>query len=95
MAILMQAELPGVTTDQYDTLNAKLQALPSSPFDGCLAHVCVPTGGGLQITDLWESEQAMRNFMEIVMPLAAEANLPQGPEPTISKVHNHWIPPGA
>lgn len=95
MAILMRAELPGVTTDQYDALNARLQSLPGNTFEGCLAHVCVPMGAGVQITDLWESEQAMRKFMKIVMPLAAEANLPQGPEPTISQVHNHWTPPAA
>lgn len=95
MAILMQAELPGVTTAQYDALNAKLQAQPGNPFEGCLAHICVPVGGGLQISDLWESEQAMRKFMEAVMPLAAEANLPQGPEPKMSQVHNYWVPPEA
>ncbi|MFI1104047.1 hypothetical protein [Streptomyces melanogenes] len=92
MAILIQVELPGVTTDQYDALNAKLQALPGNTFEGCLAHVCVPAGGGLQITDLWDSEQHMRKFMEIVTPLAAEAGLPQGPEPKISQVHNHFVP---
>ncbi|MFK8909447.1 hypothetical protein [Streptomyces sp. YS-3] len=95
MAILMQVELPGVTTDQYDALHAKLRDLPGNPFEGCLAHICVQTGGGLQITDLWESEEAMRKFMSIVTPLAAETDLPQGPEPKVSRVHNHQVTAGA
>ncbi|MEU4350222.1 hypothetical protein [Streptomyces sp. NPDC023838] len=95
MAILMQIELPGVTTEQYDALNSRLQALPSNPFGGCLAHVCVPMGGGVKISDLWESEQAMQKFMEVVTPLAQEAGLPQGPEPKVSQVHNYFVPSGA
>ncbi|MEU0401597.1 hypothetical protein ABZ318_15405 [Streptomyces sp. NPDC006197] len=92
MAILVKTEVPGVTTDQYDTLNSKLQSLPGNPFQGCLAHVCVPTGSGLVIHDLWESEQDMRKFMDLVMPLAQDMGLPQGPQPEVSQVHNYWMP---
>ncbi|MDJ0342379.1 hypothetical protein QMK19_21845 [Streptomyces sp. H10-C2] len=56
MAIFMHAELPGVTTAQYDTLNAALQALPGNTFEGCLSHVAVGTPTGLQIFDVWESQ---------------------------------------
>ncbi|MCZ0978430.1 hypothetical protein O1L60_01920 [Streptomyces diastatochromogenes] len=92
MAILVKAELPGVTTDQYDALNGRLQALPDNPFQGCLSHVCVATDSGLLIHDLWESEQDMRRFMNRVMPLAEEMGLPQGSQPEIHQVHNYWMP---
>ncbi|MEU6620517.1 hypothetical protein ABZ926_06990 [Streptomyces litmocidini] len=92
MAILVKSELPGVTTDQYDALNGKLQALPGNTFQGCLSHACVSTGSGLVIHDLWESEQDMQKFMGLVMPLAEEMGLPQGPQPEIHQVHNYWTP---
>ncbi|MGW0551680.1 hypothetical protein [Streptomyces altiplanensis] len=92
MAIFMQAELTGVTTEQYDELHAKLRSLPGNPFEGCLAHVAVPTGSGLRIFDLWESEQALRRFSETVMPVAAEVGIPQGGMPQTSQVHNYWVP---
>ncbi|OEJ61659.1 hypothetical protein BGM19_30240 [Streptomyces agglomeratus] len=92
MAIFMQAELAGVTTEQYDKLNAKLQSLPGNPFEGCLAHVAVPTASGLQIFDLWESEQALQRFNEVVMPVASEVGIPQGGTPKTGQVHNYWVP---
>ncbi|GAA1511278.1 hypothetical protein GCM10009730_14770 [Streptomyces albidochromogenes] len=92
MAIFMQVELAGVTSEQYDELNAKLQSLPGNPFEGCLAHVAVATGSGLQVFDLWESEEALRRFNDVVMPVASEVGMPQGGEPTTSQVHNYWVP---
>ncbi|MFF0559933.1 hypothetical protein ACH4ZU_35460 [Streptomyces sp. NPDC020472] len=92
MAILVKAEMAGMTTDQYDALNSRLQALPGNPFEGCLSHVCVPTDSGLVIHDLWESEQDMQRFMGRVMPVAEEMGLPQGSRPEIHQVHNYWTP---
>lgn len=92
MAILVKIDLPGTTTDQYDTLNSKLQALPGDTFAGCISHACVPTGTGLVIYDLWESEEAMQRFMGIVMPLAQDLGMPQGAEPEIHPTHAHWTP---
>ncbi|MGW0561266.1 hypothetical protein ACWDZ4_11670 [Streptomyces sp. NPDC003016] len=92
MAISTRAELTGVTTEQHDELHAKLQVLPGNAFEGCLAHVTVPTGSGLRIFDLWESEQAPRRFDETVMPVAAEAGGPRGGMPQTSQVHDHGVP---
>ncbi|MEU6659108.1 hypothetical protein [Streptomyces sp. NPDC046821] len=92
MAVLIEAELNGVTTEQYDALNAKLQKAPGNPFAGCLAHVAVPTGSGLKIYDLWESEAAVQKFQDVVMPLAAEMGMSGGSMPQASKVHHYWVP---
>ena len=92
MAIFMQGELAGVTTAQYDALNAKLQALPGNTFEGCLFHAAVPDGSTLRIFDLWESEEALQKFSEILMPLAMELGIPQGAMPKTSPVHGYWMP---
>ncbi|MEV0537832.1 hypothetical protein [Kitasatospora sp. NPDC050463] len=92
MAILMKTELPGTTTDQYDALNSRLQALPGDTFAGCISHACVATGTGLEIYDLWESREAMQTFMGIVMPIAQDMGLPPGTEPEIHQTHAHWTP---
>jgi hypothetical protein len=91
MAVFMHAVLPGVTTDQYDALNAKLQTQPGM-FDGCLSHVCVASGKGLEIFDLWESEQDMARFGDKMMPFAEEMGLPTAPErPSAVETHNYWV----
>lgn len=92
MAIFMHAAVPGITTDQYDTLNAKLQETPEI-FDGCIAHVCVPSENGLDIYDVWESEGQMNAFGEKMMPVAAELGWPvSGGKSEVSTIYNHWIP---
>ncbi|MER5898282.1 hypothetical protein [Streptomyces sp. NPDC001876] len=93
MAVFTKALLPGITVEQYDALNAELQALPGDTFAGCLSHVCVPTDAGLEIYDLWESREAMDRFGALVMPIAEKQGMPQasGP-PAVSPVHNYWVP---
>ncbi|BFV61054.1 hypothetical protein KCMC57_up61580 [Kitasatospora sp. CMC57] len=84
--------LPGITTDQYDSLNARLQQTPEI-FEGCLSHACVPTDGGLEIYDIWESERHMAAFAEKMGPVAAEQGLPAQPGQTdVFPLHNHWVP---
>ncbi|GGZ54696.1 hypothetical protein GCM10010387_56130 [Streptomyces inusitatus] len=95
MAIFMHASLPGVTTAQYDALNAELQALPGDTYAGCLTHVCVPSASGLEVFDLWESQQAMDDFFARMMPVAERQNMtPSGEPPTVSEVHHHWMAGG-
>ncbi|WP_327280175.1 MULTISPECIES: hypothetical protein [unclassified Streptomyces] len=94
MAILMHAAVPGITADQYDALHAKLRDIPGI-FDGCISHVCVATPAGLDIYDVWESEQHMDAFSEKLMPVVQE----QGWEapaarPAVFPVHNYGFPGG-
>ncbi|MFJ8130005.1 hypothetical protein [Streptomyces hydrogenans] len=93
MAILVHAVLDGISADQYDALNAKLQETPEI-FDGCVAHACVATESGLEIFDIWASEAQMRAFAEKMMPVAVGLGWPEGPMPRVLDVHNHWVPGG-
>ncbi|MEU2024860.1 hypothetical protein ABZ565_22360 [Streptomyces sp. NPDC016469] len=93
MAIFMKASLPGMTTDQYEALNAELRALPGDTFAGCLAHVCVTTDAGIEVYDLWESQEAMDKFGATLMPVAEKQGLTQtGTPPAVSQVHRYWLP---
>ncbi|MFE5946179.1 hypothetical protein [Streptomyces sp. NPDC056480] len=92
MAIFVHAVLPGVTTDQYDQLNAKLQETPDV-FDGCVSHACVTTDDGLEVFDVWETEGHMNAFVERMMPVAAGLGWPPADQPPrMMRVHNHWVP---
>ncbi|MEU2660131.1 hypothetical protein ABZ615_33035 [Streptomyces sp. NPDC007325] len=91
MAILVHAVLDGVSTDQYDTLHARLQSMPGV-FDGCLAHACVGTDSGLEIFDIWASEEQMKAFAEKMMPVAADLGWADRPRPRVVSTHNYWVP---
>ncbi|MCX4984832.1 hypothetical protein [Streptomyces sp. NBC_00572] len=92
MAIFVHAVLSGITTDQYDALNARLRSTPDI-FDGCVSHTCAKADGGLEIFDVWETEEQMNAFAARMMPIAAEEGWPvtdAGPE--VMAVHNYWAP---
>lgn len=93
MAIFIHAVMPGITADQYDKLNAKLQETPEI-FDGCISHVCVAGADGLDIFDVWETEEQMTAFAEKMMPEAVKQGWPAagGEPPEARKVHNYWFP---
>lgn len=92
MTILMQVDLP-ITAQQYDALNERLQKEGPQFFTGCLGHVAVVDDGGVHVTDIWESSEAMEAFMTRMMPFAQELGLPT-PEnpPRIATAHNYWVP---
>ncbi|MEV7182122.1 hypothetical protein [Kitasatospora sp. NPDC093679] len=63
MAVLVQVDLPGATTEEYEAIHARL-GREDGIFAGCLAHVAAVTGDGMRIIDLWDSEASMNRFSE-------------------------------
>jgi hypothetical protein len=51
---------------------------PSNPPAGLIAHLAAPMeGGGWQIIETWESEEALASFVnETIMPVAQELGAP-------------------
>ncbi|QNE77976.1 hypothetical protein F0344_28290 [Streptomyces finlayi] len=89
----MSAPAPG--SGQYDAPNGELQAQSGDTVAGCLSHVCVATGTGLEIYDLGESQEAMDRFGAAVMPVAQRMGLPQSPAPPASSPVHTYGGPGA
>jgi hypothetical protein len=95
MAVFMQLRLP-VTTQQYDTLMARMRAEGPEFFRGCLAHMVVAEpGGGVLATDLWETKADQEAFERRMLPISAELGLssPANP-PTVAEAHAYWLPNG-
>jgi len=57
MTIMTTSDMPGATQDDYEQLAAVLLPLLQAT-DGFIAHAAGPIGGGYQVTELWESEDA-------------------------------------
>jgi hypothetical protein len=87
MAILAIFDVPGMTAEQYDGVDAELNAKGAREPEGRISHVAGPTDGGWLVVDTWESTEAMGAFAEVLMPILAEAGV-QEPEPRILPVHN-------
>jgi hypothetical protein len=93
MAVVAVFELPGMTQDMYQKITNKLSdgrgaKEPSDwPVAGLLSHTTATTPDGLLIVDVWESEQALQQFGQIIAPLHQEVGAPI-PEPKVYPVFN-------
>lgn len=64
MPVAFLMEIVGGTCDQYEAvMRGVRRGDPYAPYpDGCIAHLAGPTEGGWRIVDVWESQDAAKNF---------------------------------
>ena len=75
MAILMRAEVRGLTKELYESLmgqfEPKIKAAP-----GFVTHVAGPIPGGWVVTEIWESPEQFNTWLTgTVMPAAMAAGM--------------------
>jgi hypothetical protein len=88
MAVAMFMHWPGMTADQYDALMARVD-LDANPAAGLILHLSALTDEGLEVCDVWQTEQAFHGFLEHrVMPLVQELQLVGEPEVRVIPLHN-------
>ena len=89
MAVLMIAELPGVTAEQYEAVNEKLGIRgPEDAPDGLVQHLAGPTEDGWIVVDVWESPEQFETFFGEGGAAQAIAEVGAPPvEPRVFPVH--------
>jgi hypothetical protein len=88
MAVAMFMHWPGVTSDQYDAIMARL-GLDANPAAGGVLHLATMTDEGLEVCDVWQTEQAFHSFLEQrMLPIVSELGISGEPEIKLSPLHN-------
>jgi hypothetical protein len=88
MAVAMFMEWPGVGPGQYDAVMARL-GLDARPAAGAVLHVATLTDEGLEVYDVWQTEQAFQSFLEQrLLPVADEVGLEGEPDVRLVPLHN-------
>jgi hypothetical protein len=88
MAVAMTMHWPGLTSDQYDAVMAKL-GLDANPPAGAVLHVASETDHGIEVFDVWQTEQAFHGYLEQrLLPVVSELGITGEPEITIVPLHN-------
>jgi hypothetical protein len=91
MAVAMFMHWPGIHPDQYDALVARLD-LDANPAAGQILHLSAVTDGGLEVCDVWQTEQAFHGYLEHrVMPLVQELHIAGEPEVRVVPLHNVYV----
>jgi hypothetical protein len=88
MAVAMFMRWSGLTPDQYDAVMVRLD-LDVNPAAGFVLHLAATTEEGLQVCEVWQTEQAFHGFLEHrLMPAVGELGLTGQPEITIVPLHH-------
>lgn len=90
MALLLDIEFPGVTAEQYDSVDTAVGTRAAQPPAGLLFHAAVISDAGLRVTDLWDSAASLDAFMARLLPVLKEAGFPEGPTPKTTGVHYYY-----
>ena len=82
---------PGGTSVQYDKVWDGLKAAGESHPKGLISHVSgAKPDGSWFICDVWESEEAFREFSKVLMPIVGSSGLPLV-EPVVFPAHYAYI----
>jgi hypothetical protein len=88
MAVAMFMHWPGVSPSQYDAVMARL-GLDASPAAGAVLHLATVTDEGLEVCDVWQTEQAFQGFLEQrFLPVTDELGLDGEPDVRLVPLHN-------
>ena len=84
---------PGLTREKYDEVVRRvnpetgwLESPADFPVEGVLAHVAGETSTGFRVVEVWESEDALRRYGELLVPALRDVGV-EG-EPEIYPTHN-------
>jgi hypothetical protein len=75
------------TTEGYDEVVSRLEAVGAGAPPGRLYHVALEAGGLVQLFDVWDSAESFQAFGATLVPILAELGIDPG-QPQVSPVHN-------
>jgi heme-degrading monooxygenase HmoA len=89
MAVLVIADIPGATVEQYEAVSRAIGFRDPGfePPAGLISHTAGIDDNGVLIVDEWESAEDFERLMERAVPAMQEVGVPPM-EPRILPVHN-------
>ena len=89
MSIVVRFHPKNVTVAQYeDVLRREKGAGDKFPPDGRNYHVCFGTDGDLHVSEVWDSQEQIQVYGEILMPILADVGIEFSGDPEVFEVHN-------
>jgi hypothetical protein len=83
VAICRIYEARGATLDQYNEVDEQFPDMPPE----ARYHVAGSTGDAIYVIEVWESREAVENYMQQIGPALEQAGIPE-PKVTEFEVHN-------
>src|SRR5579863_1400731 len=89
MSIVVRFSPKSLTSEKYDEAMRRLDKTDGAwPPQGLDYHVCFGADGNLRVSEIWDSQEQLQAFGELLMPLLADVGIEQSDEPEIFEIHN-------
>ena len=85
MAIVVQFEVSGMSSDKYEEVLRRLEAVGAGAPPGRLYHVSYGAPDNLQVTDVFDSPQSLEAFGRTLEPILREVGI--GAVPRVQPAH--------
>ena len=87
MPVVLVFEGPSLTQERYEESvrrltdgKSRLESPADWPVEGLLAHIPGQGPNGFRVVDVWESEEAVKAFGEVLMPVLRGIGVEGDPE---------------
>jgi hypothetical protein len=84
--VMVQMDIPGMTTKQYDQVWQDLRAAGHENPKGLVHHVGAPTDKGFKVVDVWENTDKFNEFGQTLIPILNKNGIPSI-EPIVTPLH--------
>jgi len=88
MSIVVRFHPTNLIIAQYEDVVRREEATGRFPPDGREYHVCFVTDGDLHVSEIWDSQERLQAYGEVLMPILADAGIQFSAEPEVFQVHN-------
>jgi hypothetical protein len=87
MPVVLVHRGPTLTQEKYDQVIRRLtdgknrmESVSDWPVEGLLVHVAGQSEQGFRVLDVWESEDALNRFGEVLRPILQEVGIDDQPQ---------------
>jgi hypothetical protein len=87
MAIGFYFAPQSMSADQYDEATRRLEEAGQGAPAGRRYHFAFTGAGGVEVFDVWDSQESFDAFGATLMPIMAELGIDPG-QPQVSEIHN-------
>jgi len=88
VSIVVRFPVVGLTRQQHDEVNRRLEQAGAWPPAGLQMHVLFGTDGDLKVSEIWESPEQLTALSAQLLPALNEVGVQMAGEPEVFEVHD-------
>ena len=88
MSIVVRFHPTNLTIARYEDVVRREKDTGKFPPDGRDYHICFGTDGDLHVSEIWDSQEQLQAYGELLMPILTDAGIQFSGEPEVFEVHN-------